>query len=723
MLRLVMLALSLVLRAPAAAAIEPEAAKRLLTLLTAVGEEYREGLDNTGELVRPLEYEEARSFLAEARVRWQQAAADDAGEVAQQLAALGAAIETKAGAEQVLEQLEAVRRQIRVTAGVSEEIYPPEAPSAARGAAVFREHCVACHGARGDGQGPEAARLERKPADFTDPQFMRGETPYDFFHVISAGKRGAAMPAWQDVLSVQERWDVLAHVWRLGQTPAQLAQGQGVYLSQCAGCHGAGGDGNGSYAPQLLTPVADLTEPARLAQRTEAELFDLVRNGVAGTAMPAFRNLTEDERWSAIAFLRLLSLGGPGGGSGPAPPSTGAPASQGAAAASALAETRRLLAAALAAYRARQPQTLALVSDAYFEFEPSEKPLAVRAPGLTRQIEARFLELRALVSRPDAEPQVAGVIAAIEADLETASAAMAPQSGSYALFAQSATIILREGFEVVLIIGALVAYVVKSGNPHMQRSILLGAGAGLAGSVLTAYGLLSLLHGTAGPTAETLEGVTMLLATAVLFWVSYWLISKVQAEKWQRYIQGKVQAALSRGSVMTLAGAAFLAVYREGVETVLFYRALVGSADGAIGAIAGGLAAGAALLAGLYLTLRRFGLRLPIKPFFVGTSALLYGMALGFAGNGIAELQEAGWIALTPVAGVPRVEFLGLHPTLETLLAQGALVALVIYAGASTLRRRAARPSPLDNRPPQTGARIAEDLRLAAGEASPMQTR
>src|SRR5262249_35014108 len=132
--------------------------------------------------------------------------------------------------------------------------------------------------------------------------------------------------------------------------------------------------------------------------------------------------------------------------------------------------------------------------------------------------------------------------------------------------------------------------------------------------------------------SDVLEGAAMLLAAAVLFWVSYWIVSKAEAERWQRYIQGKVQHALAAGSTTTLAAAAFLAVYREGFETVLFYQALLGSAPAGDVAVGAGFATGALALAGVYVVFNRFGRRLPIRPFFLGTGALLYAMAVIFAG-------------------------------------------------------------------------------------------
>ena len=761
----------------ARAAVDPDGIKRVLTLLTVVGEEYREGCDDSGKLVRPLEYEEARSFLAEARMRWQQlGTVENTAEVPQQLGQLNAAVNAKTSAASVLAQVTTLCAAISRATGVEADIYPPQPPSPQHGAAIFNEYCASCHGEHGDGRGPDAARLERKPANFTDAAFMRGETPYDHLHVITLGKRGAAMPAWEDVLSLQERWDVLSYVWRFAHDRHELAEGQGVYLSQCANCHGATGDGSGAYAATLLTPVPNLARTAQLTRRTDAELFAAVRDGVAGTAMPSFRNLSDDERWKAVAFLRALSLGGPDGGSGtaagggatlrfgrlvrmlgaeyrralagaqeptesevllrqvtaavpsitqalPADGSAGdiaqridalaamitrraagedvvkladaiadaLPTQEAAppAAPDGFADTRRLLAAALAAYQRNDPQALSLVSDAYFQFEPLESKLAASAPNLKGQVEQRFLDLRGMLAEAGAGEQAAAVIAAIGHDLDAAAAALQPHANRYALFIQSATIILREGFEIVLVITALLAYVKKSGTPQMQRPIVVGTVVGVALSLLTAYVFAQLFRGASTSAAEALGGVSMLLASVVLFWVSYWLVSKAEADKWQRFIQGKVKSALSAGSGAALAGAAFLAVFREGVETVLFYEALFGSAPGATGVAVGGLVAGIVALAVVSVVLQRFGMSIPIRQFFLGTSILLYYMAIVFAGQGVAELQEIGWIGVTPVAGVPRVDFLGLYPTVETLLAQGLLLGLLVYAVVVILRRRA----------------------------------
>jgi high-affinity iron transporter len=193
---------------------------------------------------------------------------------------------------------------------------------------------------------------------------------------------------------------------------------------------------------------------------------------------------------------------------------------------------------------------------------------------------------------------------------------------------------------------------------------------------------------------EILEGAAMLLASAVLFWVSYWIVSKAEADRWQRYIRGKVDAAISTGSPLALGAASFLAVYREGFETVLFYQALLGSAPAGDVMVPAGLVAGLAVLAVVYLVLARWGVRIPIRPFFLSTGTLLLVMAIAFAGQGIHELQEGGVIAITPLAWMPKVPLLGLFPTVETAVAQGVLVALVLVGVFITLRGRRTEEAP-----------------------------
>jgi high-affinity iron transporter len=161
--------------------------------------------------------------------------------------------------------------------------------------------------------------------------------------------------------------------------------------------------------------------------------------------------------------------------------------------------------------------------------------------------------------------------------------------------------------------------------------------------------------------------------------VSYWLLAKVEVARWNAFVKSRVQEAVSSGSALALAAVAFLAVYREGFETVLFYKALmVTGGSGGLAPVLGGISVGALLLGIVYVAINRFGVRLPLKPFFGVTSAFLYYMAFVFAGKAVAELQESGVIATSFVPGAPRIPALGIYPTVESLAAQAVLVGLAV---------------------------------------------
>ena len=174
----------------------------------------------------------------------------------------------------------------------------------------------------------------------------------------------------------------------------------------------------------------------------------------------------------------------------------------------------------------------------------------------------------------------------------------------------------------------------------------------------------------------------MVVATGVLFYVSYWLLSKMDVAKWNRFVKAKVQDAVTGGSALALASVAFLAVYREGCETVLFYKALFlsgGNGNTVFPVVAGMVVAGIGLTI-IYVAINRFGVKIPLKPFFAITSAFLYYMAFVFAGKGIAELQGAGVVSLTPFSPEIRFPTLGIYSTWETLAAQALLVLLLLVA-------------------------------------------
>jgi high-affinity iron transporter len=197
---------------------------------------------------------------------------------------------------------------------------------------------------------------------------------------------------------------------------------------------------------------------------------------------------------------------------------------------------------------------------------------------------------------------------------------------------------------------------------------------------LATWVVLEWVIAESGFAQELLEGIVALIAAAVLFYVSYWLISKSQAQAWQRYLAHRVEEGVIHGSGWSLGATAFLAVYREGAETILMLRPIVGG--GGWLTVVGALLVGGVLLAGVFWAFRYAGMRLPLRSFFSVTGVMLFALAVIFAGKGTAELQEAGIVRITPLVWMPTVPDLGLFPTLQTVLIQLVLVIGAVAAGA-----------------------------------------
>jgi high-affinity iron transporter len=268
--------------------------------------------------------------------------------------------------------------------------------------------------------------------------------------------------------------------------------------------------------------------------------------------------------------------------------------------------------------------------------------------------------------------------------------AEAANAGWLGAFLQSLLILLREGFEAILVVGALVAYLKRLGAEDKLKVVWQAVVLALLASAATAWAMNTVVS-LSGASREAVEGATMLVAAAVLTYVSHWLFARREAQRWQGYIKEQIEKALSGGQLFSLGFAAFLAVYREGAETVLFYQALMGSAPGQGPAIAAGFAAAAFCLVLIYWAIRKASMTLPLAPFFTGTAVLLYALAIMFAGQGMLELQEARWISITPLAGFPNLPAIGLFPTAESVAAQALLLAtLVPVLGLWLAKRRKA---------------------------------
>jgi len=320
--------------------------------------------------------------------------------------------------------------------------------------------------------------------------------------------------------------------------------------------------------------------------------------------------------------------------------------------------------------------------DAYLEgFEKVEPKLALKDKEIKYEVEAKFSKLRSAIKDERSPDEVKDIYREIESNLSRASLVLqnGKPVGNALSFINSFAIIIREGLEAALIVAAVIAFLGATGAGDTIKYVHLGWILALLAGLIT-WVLAQTVISISGAQREVIEGATSLLAAVVLFYVSYWLITKIEVRKWKEYIQGKVKKAISKKSVFALASVSFFAVYREAFETVLFYQALWLQAGNSQGAVIWGLIVGAVLLLGLVMVVFKLGLRIPLKYFFSITSSLLYFLSFVFAGKGIRELQEAGIIGITPLGFIPQVDMLGLYPTLETTILQGVLLLAFIAA-------------------------------------------
>lgn len=335
-----------------------------------------------------------------------------------------------------------------------------------------------------------------------------------------------------------------------------------------------------------------------------------------------------------------------------------------------------------------------LLQNTYFDvFEGSgmEARIGGRDPAFKAQLEAYFSKLMALAASPASADAFATEGKALSAGLAQAVAMLSAENASdpASLFVYALLILLREGFEAMLIVTALCTYLVKTGNSDKLKVIGNSVVVALIASVATAI-ILKLVIAESAVSQEIMEGGTMLLAALVLFSVSYWMISKSEAQAWNEYIKGKVDTSLSSGSLKALWFTSFLAVYREGAETVLFYQALTSDASGTgLLAVAGGFAVGCVALAVLYWVMKSGAMRLPIRAFFQVTGGLLYLMSFVFVGQGVMELVEGK--LFTPALVPWKIEFplLGIYPYWQSLVPQFLLIVAALVALVALMRQRA----------------------------------
>jgi high-affinity iron transporter len=526
----------------------------------------------------------------------------------------------------------------------------------------------------------------------------------------------AKAPAHEVTLACRAaREDVVAR-FGLRTTPTErpsLARAEKLYVENCAVCHGATGDANTERARELDPSPASFRDRERLNGLAPFRVYNALTFGVPGTAMASFDALPTSDRWSLAFYVFRLGHEGDREDEEVAVPladlairtdqelaealrAQGHPQPDAAVAHArrqvafeeppagvGIDATRRMIRQALRAASAGDFATADRQAiDAYLHgFEPLEPRLSVRDAQATLAVEQAFTRLRGAIARRDASATQAEAGA-----LDQRLVKLGGGSGTRP-FVASFLIYFREGVEAALLVAALLAGLRRLGRADANRYIHAGWLAALPAGLLTWYVLERVVH-LGAEHRELVEGVVGILAAAVLFSVSFWMISKAESRHWMDYLRRQLETTLTRRSLLLLAGLSFLAVYREAAETVLFTQALLLESEGRAAQVWMGAAAGLFAVAAIAVALGRSVTKLPLGPFFAVSGALLCVLSVSFAGTGLHELVQGGYLRPRPVS-FPQITWLGVHPDLNGLLVQGAIVAVIALCAVATVRRRA----------------------------------
>lgn len=551
-------------------------------------------------------------------------------------------VSEKRPAEQVSATAQQLRRNIIAVYHVP--VSPRQVPDSQRAVVLYQQLCVRCHGATGHGDGAEGHALTPRPANFHDATRMGKRSVYGLYNTISLGVAGTGMAGFSQ-LSDDERWALAFLVSNFHNRPERIDLGRRLWEKR---------DFQGAM-PNLVSLTTHTANEVGINYGDNARaVFEYLR--AQPQALVATRHATlifaTEQLDHALTRYRAGDL----------------------------AEAQRF---AIAAYlEGFEPMEISLVNlNAQLRLDIEREMMTIRQSiygGVPNDILALKIEhAKELLGQADELLR--------EGKLTVTGA-----------FISSLFVLLREGLEAILVLAAVIAFVVKSG----QRNALVYIHAGWGGALL--LGMLTWMAATwlvniSGAEREITSGVTALIASAMLIYVGFWLHDKTHAMAWQKFLKNKVGAALEKKTLWALALISFFAVYREIFETVLFYQALwAQTSESTRPALWSGMLTAGLSLLGIGWGLFRFGIRLPLNSFFSTTSLLLAIMAVIFAGQGVASLQEAGIVAASPVNFI-SLPMLGVLPTAQTLMTQVAVIGILVLCYRIPLRRQ--RNNRIDNPP------------------------
>jgi len=543
--------------------------------------------------------------------------------IADKILKLKSLIESKAEAFDVTLKARDIQKDLISITKIS--LTPTSWPSLSNGKVLFGQNCISCHGQNGFGDGPNAKGLEPAPANFHHSDRMSSISAFHSYNTIRLGVPGTGMAAWSN-FSDKEVWDLSFYIMSLRHT--KLASTAKAEMN-------------------FNINKFSLLEVATLSDTELKEKFNKIDDDKRNLALALLR--TKNDNTSGDQFIGIA---------------------------------KSYLNQAQTAFKNNsKDDAKRLAIQAYLEgIEPIEPTLKLNNPKLVARIEKEMGLVRKIIADPKATSSEldAQIIATQNVFTEAEDVIHGKELSFGVAFSGSFAIILREGFEAVLIILTLLSVIKAFGN----RKAALWVHAGWASALFlgfVAWLLSGLIMQMSGARREVLEAVTSSFAVVILLYFGFWLHRQTEISRWKNFIQEKVQGAINNKNLLGLFSIAFLSVFREAFETVLFIRALwfQTNSDGK-NAIGLGLFTALALIFSFSYIALRYSKKLPIRELFKVSSILTSILAFILAGKAIHSMQEAGLLESTGIPWNFRFETIGLFPTWQTIAGQILTLVLAV---------------------------------------------
>ncbi|HKK46178.1 MAG TPA: FTR1 family protein [Balneolaceae bacterium] len=506
-------------------------------------------------------------------------------------------------------------------------IVPSSWPDPEHGKEIFGQACQSCHGKSGYGDGPAGKALDPQPANFHDSVLASKLSPLQAYNTIRLGISGTGMRAFKE-LSDKEAWDVAFYINQLN------------YKTNVSG----------KQEQKIKKALLDTLSLRKLATwKNEQWIAYFKKKNINKTAgMSVLRSMNASDRLQQQDKL---------------------------------AHAVKLLNSAVEAYKSNnsdQAQTLAL--NAYLHgVEPMENQIKASSPSLVTDIENKMIDVRSTIKQKKPLATLNKKVETATLSINQAQTLLNNQDYSFWFtFMMAASILLREGLEAVLIILVIIS-VLKS--MEAERSLKFVHGGWLTALILgiISWFFAESLIQMSSLQREMMEGIGSLIAVGMLLYIGFWLHNKTHASQWTKFVKEKISRLVDEKNQWGLAFLAFVVVFREAFESVIFLSSISikSTTAGDSGIIAGSLSALAAVFL-MAVLIVKFSKRLPIQMVFKYSALIMAILAVVLAGKGIHEFQEAGYIGIHSLSILPDLPLLGLYPTLFTIIAQVIIAGFII---------------------------------------------